>query len=87
MDSIVFHLDADNVGVNLAQSIKAYFGGKRVQVIVKPEETATEIVARNEQSHHDYALPYSDIARIADALDREEKIDVVAEIKKFMVTK
>lgn len=87
MDSIVFHIDADKVGANLAESIKAYFGNRRVQVIVKPEETAADIVGRNEAADHDYALPYDDIARIADALERNEPIDVMAEVKKFMVTK
>jgi hypothetical protein len=87
MDSIVFHIEADNIGANLAESIKAYFGGKRVQVIVKPEETAAEIVAQNNTADHDYALPYDDIARIADALERNEPIDVLAEVKKFVVAK
>ena len=87
MDSIVFHVDADKVGPNLAESIKAYYGNRRVQVIVKPEEMATEVVARNEAADHDYALPYNDIVRIADALERDEPIDVMTEVKKFMVTK
>ena len=87
MDSIVFHIEADNIGANLAESIKAYFGGKRVQIVVKPEETAYDIVAQNKAVNHDYALPYDDIARIADALERNEAIDVMAEVKKFMVAK
>lgn len=87
MDSIVFHVDADNVGPNLAESIKAYFGSRRVQIFVKLEETAIDVIARNEAANHDYALPYDDIARIADALDRDEPVDVMAEMKKFMVTK
>lgn len=87
MDSIVFHIDADNVGPNLVESIKAYFGNRRVQVIVKPEETAADLIARNEAADHDYALPYDDIARIAGALERNEPVDVAAEMKKFMETK
>ncbi len=87
MDSIVFHIDADKAGSNLAESIKAYFGNRRVQIIVKPEEPAADVIARNEASDHDYALPYDDISRIADALERNEPIDVMAEVRKFMVDK
>jgi hypothetical protein len=87
MDPLIFHIDADKAGTNLLDSIKAYYGNRRIQVIVKPEETADELIARNEAADHDYALPYDDIARIADALDRNEPIDVMAEVKKFMATK
>ncbi|ADB40624.1 hypothetical protein [Spirosoma linguale] len=87
MDSIVFHIDADKAGQNLVESIKAYFGNRRVQIIVKPEETITDLIARNEAADHDYALPYDDIARIADALERNEPVDVMAEVKKFVATK
>ncbi|WP_420148153.1 hypothetical protein [Spirosoma sp.] len=87
MDSLVFHIDADKAGTNLVESIKAYFGNRRIQVIVKPEETAADVIARNEAADHDYALPYDDIARIADALERNEPIDVTAEVKKFVATK
>lgn len=87
MDSLVFHTDADKVGPNLLESIKAYFGNRRVQVIVKPEETVADVIASNEAADREYALPYDDIARIADVLERDEPIDVVAETKKFMVTK
>ena len=86
MDTIVFHIDADKAGQNLVDSIKAYFGNRRVQVIVKPEDTAADVIALNEAADHDYALPYDDIARIADALERNEPVDVMAEVKKFMVS-
>lgn len=56
-------------------------------MIVKPEETAADIIAHNEAAAHDYALPYEDIARIADALERDEPVDVMAEVKKFMAPK
>ena len=49
-----------------------------------PEETAASVIARDETVDHEYALPYDDIVRIADALERGEPVDVMAEIKKFM---
>jgi hypothetical protein len=87
MDSIVFYVDADKVGSNLAESIKAYFGNRRVQIIVKPEETASDPTTDYEADVPNYALPYDDIARIADALDRNEPIDVMAEVEKFRTAK
>lgn len=92
MDSIIFHVDADKVGPNLAESIRAYFGNRPVQIIVKPDETATDVIARDEAGDdetedQDYALPYDEIARIADALARNEPVDVAAEMKRFMDAK
>ncbi|GAB3641625.1 hypothetical protein [Spirosoma arcticum] len=89
MDSIVFHVDADKVGPNLAESIRAYFGSRPVQIIVKPDEIATDVTTRDEAEDDEtevqnYALPYDDIARIAAALERNEPVDVAAEMKKFM---
>ncbi|MFD2571064.1 hypothetical protein ACFSUS_10495 [Spirosoma soli] len=87
MDSLIFHIEADKAGPNLLESIKAYYGNRRIQVIVTPEETLTDLIEKNEVADHDYALPYDEIVRIADALERNEPIDVIAEVKKFQVTK
>ena len=86
MNSLIFHIDADKVGPNLAESINAYFGNRRVQITVEATETPAEMIARSE-ANQDYALPYDDITRIADALERNEPIDVTAEVKKFMEAK
>lgn len=77
MNTLVFHIDADKIGPNLAESINAYFGDRRVQITV----------SANEAPEEDHALPFDDISRIADALDRNEPIDVMAEMKKFMDAK
>ena len=87
MDSIVFRVNADNVGPNLAESVKAYFGSQRVQITVRLDETTADTATIEKMPDLDYALPYDDIARIADALDRDEPIDIAAEMKKFMVAK
>ena len=87
MESIVFHIEADKAGTNLTESIKAYFGNRRVQVIVKPEQTAAEVVDRNQAANHDFALPYDEIVRLANAFDHDEAVDVVAEVQKFKVAR
>ena len=85
MDSITFHIDADKADANLLNSIKAYFGNRRIQVTVKPEETLSDLITRNESAGHEYALPYDELVRIANALDEDKSVDVVSEIQKFKV--
>ena len=87
MESIIFHVDADTIGPNFGESVKAYFGNRRVKIIVKSEETAADEIARDGADDRDYALPYDDIARISGALERNEPIDMAAEMKRFMDAK
>ncbi len=49
-----------------------------------PEGNADKAIVRNETANEDYALPYGDIVRIAEALERGEPVDVTAEMKRFM---
>ncbi|MBC3788177.1 hypothetical protein [Spirosoma utsteinense] len=87
MESLVFHLDADKADQNLIDSIKAYFGTRRVQITVMPDEPTDDVIdpdKDDEADEPDYALPYDEIARITTALQRNEPIDVMAEMKKFM---
>lgn len=87
MESLVFHLDADKADQKLIDSIKAYFGTRRVQITVMPDETTDDVVDPDDADEPDYALPYDEIARITTALQRNEPIDVMAEMKKFMADK
>lgn len=90
MESLVFHLDADKADQNLIDSIKAYFGTRRVQITVIAHEATNDITDpdnADEEDDQDYALPYDEIARITNALQRNEPIDVMAEMKKFMADK
>lgn len=87
MDSITFHIDADKADANLLNSIKAYFGNRRIQVIVKPEELFADLVARNESATHEYVLPYDEIARLANALEQDDSVDIVAEVQQFKAIK
>ena len=87
MESIIFHIDADKVGSNLTESIRAYFGNRRVEITVKSDEAAADVTPPTQAPNLDYALPYDDIARISDALERNEPIDMAAEMKRFMEVK
>ena len=83
MESLVFHLDADKADTNLLDSIKAYFGSRRVSVRVEPEDD-TEAIAIAE-SQYVYTLPYEKISQLADALENDEAVDVMAEIEQYKV--
>jgi hypothetical protein len=92
MESLVFHLDADKADQNLIDSIKAFFGTRRVQITVMADGTTVSATDPDkaddeEDNEPDYALPYDEIARITNALQRNEPIDVMAEMKKFMADK
>lgn len=87
MESIIFHVDADKVGPNLTESIRAYFGNRRVEITVKSDEATADVIPPTQVPNLDYALPYDDIARISGALERNEPIDMAAEMKKFMEVK
>ncbi len=84
MDSLIFHLDADKAGLPLLESIKAYFGNRRIQITVKPDDSEPAALPAPEADDSELVLPYEDIARIANALARNEPVDIGAEMKKFM---
>ena len=87
MDPIIFHIDADQVGTDLVERIKAHFGNRRVQITVEADDVVEKAIAASMATDQDYALPLQDITRIAAALERNESIDVMAEVKKFMDAK
>ena len=39
MESLVFHLNADKVDQNMLDSIKAYYGNRRVVITIRPKST------------------------------------------------
>ncbi len=87
MESLVFHLEADKADTNLLDSIKAHFGSRRVSVRVEAEEGNTLTVDTESESAYAYTLPYEKIAQLADALENDEPVDVLAEIEAYRVVR
>lgn len=85
MELLIFHLEADKASTNLLDSIKAYLGSRRVSVRVEPDEN-TESMAVAE-SQYVYTLPYEKISQLADALEYDEAVDVIAEIEQYKVAR
>ncbi len=87
MESLIFHLEADKADTNLLDSIKAYFGSRRVLVRVEAEEDDTVLADTVSESAYAYTLPYEKIAQLADALENDEPVDVLAEIEAYKVVR
>jgi hypothetical protein len=51
MDSLVFHLDADKANVNLLESIKAYFGTQKIEILVRPEKKPAAVIDNEEEEN------------------------------------
>jgi hypothetical protein len=83
MSSLVFHIEADKADNKLLESIKAFFGNQKVEILVKSENSLLETIEKNKSSAVSYSIPYSEIAKLADSLEANESLDVVSEIKKY----
>jgi Mg/Co/Ni transporter MgtE len=83
MSSLVFHIEADKADTNILESIKAFFGNQKVEIFVKPEKSLLETIEKNKKSKISYSMPYSEISKLAEALEADEDIDVISEIKKY----
>ncbi len=83
MSSLVFHIEADKADVNLLESIKAFFGSQKVEILVKSEYSLLETIERNKKSGISYQIPYNEVAKLADSLEADEETDVISEIQKY----
>ncbi|MES2778148.1 MAG: hypothetical protein V4722_28490 [Bacteroidota bacterium] len=75
MDSLTFHIEADKADVNLLESIKAYFGNRKIEILVKPERQLADIIAENRQSKESYVFKGNDFDNIASQIMNEEPVD------------
>ena len=87
MNSLVFHVKAHKADVNILDSIRAFFGKEEIEILVKPKKSLLEVIEKNKKSKTEYSIPYNEIARLAESLEHDEDINVVAEIKKYKRTK
>lgn len=88
MDSIVFHLDSQELDLAFVKSLKSLFKGQKLTITVTPE--AKEItnpvlakLARNEQSTVEYTIPAKDFTTLADRFLENNDFDVVEAIKSY----
>ena len=89
MDSIVFHLDSQELDLAFVKSLKSLFKGQKLTITVTPE--AKEItnpdllakLARNEQSTVEYTIPAKDFTTLANRFLENNDFDVVEAIKSY----
>ena len=81
MDSLIFHVDADKADSKVLDSIKAFFGNRRVQISVQPEidpltlDDLEEKVDQNRASPVAYVLQEREFDEVARKLLNDEPID------------
>jgi hypothetical protein len=68
MDSLVFHVEADKLDTNVLDSIKAFFGNRKIEISVKPERNPAmagkdvlEKVKSSEAADYEYKLSADDL--------------------------
>ena len=78
---VTYHLKESEFDQNVFEAIKTAFKNRFLTISVVTNDTPTV------DATHSYAasIPYTDLARLADALDNDESIDLMAEISKFKV--
>lgn len=88
MDSIVFHLDSQELDLAFVKSLKSLFKGQKLTITVTPE--AKEItnpvlakLARNEQSTVEYTISAKDFTTLSDRFLENNDFDVVEAIKSY----
>lgn len=75
MDTLVFNVAADNVGINVSESIKAFFGSQNVRILVKPETSLIETIKKNRNSNISYLFKGDDFDEISDKILNDEVVD------------
>ena len=84
MDSLTFHIEADKADVKMLESIKAFFGSRRVQISVQPEVNALtlddleEKVAQNRASSVSYVFNGDEFEQVTQKLLNDEPVDTEA---------
>lgn len=84
MSSLVFHIEADKADVAMLDSIKAFFGNRRVKVLVEPEPgpqssaDLDEKIARNQAAEVSYVFRDDEFAQVANQLLNDQPVDLEA---------
>lgn len=82
MDSLTFHIEADKADTNLLESIRAFFGNRRVQISVTPEaQSLVDLeakVEKNRQSSVAYVFEGESFATLTEQLLNDEIVDLQA---------
>lgn len=76
MDSLVFHIEADKADVNLLESIKAYFGNRKIEILVKPEKQLADIIQENKESKVSYVFKGDEFENLASQILNDEPADL-----------
>lgn len=75
MNTLVYHLEADKIDQKLLDSIKAFFGNRKVEISVKEEMSLDSLIEKNSKSESFYEFTSEEFDDIADKILNDEAVD------------
>ena len=75
MSSLIFHIEADKVDSNLLESIKAFFGNQKIEILVKSEERLSDIIKENRKSKISYVFEGDEFDTVSKKILNDESVD------------
>ncbi|MCP9766672.1 hypothetical protein EGI22_02045 [Lacihabitans sp. LS3-19] len=83
MNTLIYHLEADKIDHKLIESIKAFFGNRKIEISVKEEMSVDDLIKKNHDSKTYYEFSSEEFDDFANKILNEEKVDY----EKYMKTK
>lgn len=75
MNTLVYHLEADKIDQKFIDSIKAFYGHKKIEISVKEEMSLDSLIERNLKSDTHYEFTAEEFDNIADKILNDEVVD------------
>ena len=75
MNTLIYHLEADKIDHKLLESIKAFFGNRKIEISVKEEMSLDTLIEKNRESNTYYEFSSEEFEDFADKILREEEVD------------
>ena len=75
MSSLIFHIEADKVDSNLLESIKAFFGNQKIEILVKSEERLSDIIKENRKAKISYVFEGDEFDTVSEKILNDESVD------------
>ena len=89
MDSVVFHLESQELDYAFFKNIKSLFKGQKLTITVTPEPkeiTNPDLLAklsRSEESDIEYTIPAQDFVTLTDRFFEDNDFDIIGAIKSY----
>ncbi len=75
MNTLVYNLEADKIDQKLLDSIKAFFGNRKVEISVKEEMSLDSLIEKNRDSKTYYEFSSDEFDNFVGKVMNEEQVD------------